>query len=373
MKAILTRFLALGSISLLVLASCKKNDPVVTTNPKTAGQLTVNTTDLPLDKTMLADTTKVVTFKVSTPQYGYSASVTNTLEIDADGDNWKKPTTITLANKINTAGFSTADFNNMVLKLNLPAGVASKINVRVQHILSADVSSYSNVVSLIVTPFNLTSWIYATGIFASWQNPGPLEDSLVSATGNGVYTGILHFTNPAGDGDNEFLLLPKKGDWSHKYATKDAQGTTSSTLALDASNNFYAQSAQGYYIVTANLNAGTITFQASDYYSVTGNEVVGGDWGVDQFMKFVNDGNNNWVTTLSMMHVDNGGFKIRQDAQWTNSWGTSATSGVLTDASGGNLDVTDAKATTYTTTFNMAPTAYGSAPVTLAPYTLVKQ
>ena len=62
MKTVLTRFMVLGSASLLLLASCKKNDPIVTTNGGTAGTLAASTTTPVLDKTKLSDTTKVIKF-----------------------------------------------------------------------------------------------------------------------------------------------------------------------------------------------------------------------------------------------------------------------------------------------------------------------
>jgi hypothetical protein len=91
MKTVLTKFLAFGSIALLALASCKKNDPIVKTNGGTAGALTSNTASLVLDKTRLTDTTTVISFNFGKAVFGFSAAVTNTLQIDAPGDNWTTP------------------------------------------------------------------------------------------------------------------------------------------------------------------------------------------------------------------------------------------------------------------------------------------
>jgi hypothetical protein len=319
---------------------------------------------LPLDKTKLADTTKVITFSFTAANYGFSAAVTNTLQIDAANDNWANPTSVTLSNKVYNQGYSTSAFNSLLLKLNLPAGVASTVNVRVVHTISSSVAPvYSNVVTITATPFNLTSWLYVTGAFSGWVNPGAAEDSLVSVTGNGVYTGIINF-NATGSGANQFLVLPAK-NWNNKYATTGSS-TPSTTVTYNASNNFNAPTANGQYIVTVNLNNGTISFTAADYYSIIGSATPGGNWSTDLFLKFVNDGNNNWVGTFPLLA---GQFKFRQDGQWSNSWGdVSPADGVdATDSNGGNINAT---AGTHTVSFNMAPSAYGTTPPVTTTYSL---
>ena len=147
MKTILTKFLALGSIALFMLSGCKKDGTLVASNGGKGGALTSSTTAPVLDKTKLTDPTPVVTFNFSAANYGFSAAVTNTLQIDAATDNWKKPMSTTLGTKVYSQAYATADFNAMLLKLNLPAGVASQVNVRVSHSISADVAPvYTNVV-----------------------------------------------------------------------------------------------------------------------------------------------------------------------------------------------------------------------------------
>lgn len=362
MKKILTKFIALSGGALLMLSACKKDGTLVTSNGGKPGALSVSTTTPALDKTKLTDTTKIIRFTFTAPNYGFSAAITNTLQIDPAGDNWANPMSVTLGTKILAQGYSTTDFNALLLKLNLPAGVASQVQVRVAHSVSSAVAPvYSNVVNLTVTPFNLTSWVYITGQFANWENPGPLEDSLVSVTGNGVYTGIINF--PAGN--NQFLILPVRGSWTNKYATSGSS-TPSTTVTYNASNNLNAPAAAGQYIVTFNLNTGAITFTPADYYSIIGSATPNGDWSTDLFLKFVNDGNNNWVGTFTLL---GGQFKFRQDAAWSNSWGdiSPADGTDATDSNGGNVNVT---AGSHTVTFNMAATPFGSNPPVKTTYSL---
>lgn len=370
MKTVLTKFLAISGIGLLMLASCKKEGTLVKSNGGKPGDLTANATTLPLDRAKVNDTTKVITFNFTKANFGYSAAVTNSLQIDAQGDNWANPTSFTLPVGTFKQGFSTFDFNNLVLKLNLPAGVASQVNVRVVHSLGVNVPPvYSNTLALTVTPFNLTAWLYATGAFSGWQNPGPLQDSLISVTGNGIYTGIINFNATTPDA-KEFLILPAK-KWDHKYATTEPKTATTTTVTYDAGNNIVAPG-NGQYIVTFNSNTGAITFTAADYYSIIGSAPPGTAWQNDYPMKYVNDGNGTWVANNVPMTV--GEYKFRQDNQWANSWGPTATAGTATDngpIGDGNLQLTVAG--NYNLTFTMPATPYGTKPPDTAPYTAVKQ
>lgn len=367
MKTILTKFLAFSSVTLLMLSACKKDGALVTTNGGKAGTLTASTTTPVLDKTKLSDTTSVVRFSFSSANYGFSAAVTNTLQIDAAGDNWAKPMSVALSNKAYGQGYSTNDFNALLLKLNLPAGVAAQVQVRVAHTISADVKPiYSNVLTLTATPFNLTSYLYVAGAYEGWANPGPQEDSLVSVTGNGVYTGIINFTA----GNNQFLVLPAK-NWNHKYATTDATGSTSSTVKYDGPNNFYAPSTAGQYQVTINTNTNTISFALVNTYSIIGDAALG--WGTDAPMKFINDGTNTWKATLPLSST--GQFKVRQNNDWTWSWGIpkagsvgAGIAGTLNDSSNDNITVSTTGS--HTVTFTIPITAVGTTPPVTATYTV---
>jgi hypothetical protein len=327
MKTSLTKFLAFGSVALLMLASCKKNDPIIKTNGGTAGALTANTTTPVLDKAKLADTTKVVSFTVTTPVYGYSAAVTNTLQIDSTGDNWKKPMSVTLGTKVLSQSYSTGDFNALLLKLNLPAGKPSQIQVRVEHSLGAGAAPiYSNVLSLTVTPFNLISYVYLPG---SYQNTDPNKqwspttaDSLVSPTGNGVYTGYAYF-----QAGSQFKVTPAK-NWGSSYG--DAGG---GKISLTSGGNLTAPAA-GLYLVTVNTNTGTIAYSAYDHtWSVIGDAAI--DWNTDVNMTFNQNANAYQVTTTLKA---SGSFKFRADNAWTLSLGNMApVTGQLTSTNGANL------------------------------------
>jgi len=373
MKKFLTKFLAISGVALLLFPSCKKDGTLVTSNGGKAGTLTASVATLPLDKTKVNDTSKVIHFTFSAANYGFSAAVTNTLQIDAAGDNWAHPTSVTLPTKVLSMGYSTFDFNNIVLKLNLAAGVASQVMVRVSHSISTNVAPvYSNVLSLTVTPFNLTSWVYVPGAYEGWSFPGTNADSLVSVTGNGIYTGIINFTA----NNNQFLIVPAQS-WSNKWATTSpgVNPTTPSVtypVTYNGPNNFYAPTTPGNYLITFDSNANTISIVPADFYSIIGSSTPGGNWSTDLFLKFINDGNNNWVGTFPMLA---GEYKFRFDGQWNTSWGPGATAGTaVTSGAVGDGNIPLSTAGNYTITINQPPTAAGgpTPPLGTTTFTAVK-
>jgi hypothetical protein len=362
MKKVLTKFLALSSIGLLMLSACKKDGSLVTTNGGKPGALSASATTLVLDKTKLTDTSKVMTFTFTQPDFGYNAAVTNTLQIDAVGDNWAKPASATIGIKKGVQGYSTADFNTLLLKLNLVGGVTSHVQVRVQHSLGAGSAPiYSNVLSLTVTPFNLTSFLYTVGAYQGWDINH--QDSLLSATSNGIYIGVLNFTA----GNNQFLIVPGRNSYDNKYATNDPQNATSSTVAVGGPNNLFAPATPGFYTVTLDINAKTISFTPfTAYYSVIGDGAKGWSDGDDVDMKSANDGTGLWTITLPL--VSTGSIKVRKSHAWAIGYGipkTGADGKTLASTDDDNIPVPTSG--TYKMTF--LPTADDKT----AAYTLIKQ
>ncbi len=354
MKKTLTKFMALSSIALLVLASCKKNDPMIKTNGGTAGTLSANSTTVILAKSSYTDTATVVRFTFTKPAYGFSAAVTNTLQIDSAGDNWKKPMSVTLGTNILSQGYNTADFNSLLLKLNLPGGVASQIQVRVEHSLGQGAAPiYSNVLNLSVTPFTLISYIYVPG---SYQNTDATKqwipataDSLVSPTDNGVYTGYVYF-----QAGSQFKITPAP-NWNSSYG--DAGGGKISLTG----GNLTAPGA-GLYQLTVDLNAGTITYSAySHTWSLIGTGAI--DWNTDVEMPFNQNANAYQVTTALNSA---GQIKFRADNAWTLSLGdVTPVTGQLTSNGGANISIPSNG--TY-----IVSLSFGK-PLIAPSYTLVKQ
>ena len=166
------------------------------------------------------------------------------------------------------------------------------------------------------------------------------------------------------------MIVPVK-KWDHKYATNDAQGTTSTTVKYDGPNNFYAPAAAGNYQVTLNTNNNTISIVPANAYSIIGDAAQG--WGTDVAMKFVNDGNNTWVATLPLSST--GAFKVRQNNDWAYSWGIPKTgsegdgvAATLNDTKNNNITV--ATSGTHTVGFTIPVTLVGTNPPVTANYSV---
>jgi hypothetical protein len=365
MKKLLTKIIAVSSVALLMLSACKKDGTLVVANSGTPGALTATTTSPTLSSANLTSSTPVIGFNFTKGDYGYNGAITNTLQIDAPGDNWANPYTVALGTSTFSQTFNTADFNNILLKLGLKGGISTTVNVRISQSIGLSVTPvYSNVIVLNTTPFNLKSWIYVVGAFQGWNAANP--DSLLSATGNNIYTGIINFTA----GNNQFLILPQKNSYNNKIATTNST-TPSSTTQVNASNNLAAPSAAGQYIVTYNATANTITFALANYYSLIGSSPPGNAWSTDSDMKYINDGSQTWTATVAMTA---GAFKVRENHDWTYSWGdiSPADGTNATDNNGGNINISVAGNYTVTFTIPLSAQSATFTPSVLATYTLKK-
>ncbi len=374
MKTIQTKILAFGSIALLLVAACKKNDAIVTSNGGKPGALAASVTTLPLDKTKLTDPSAAITFTFSAPNYGFAAAVSNTLQIDAPGDNWAKPSSITLGTNVLSQSYSTAAFNTMLLQMGLVGGTTSQIQVRVVHSISSAVAPvYSNVVSVSVTPFNLASSIYVVGGYQGW-NPGA-ADSLVSPTSNNIYTGVIFFT--AGNGNNNFKLLVNKQNYNNSYgwastlaSGTDALGSDNLTVTNESitqaggSGNLFSLTAPSddpavnitANYVTVNTNTNTISLVPMQW-SVVGDASPGG-WPAgsgnpqsDTDMKF-DAANQVWYVNV---HLTAGGnIKFRLNHDWGYNLG--GTNGTLSTNNGPNIPI--ATTGTYKVTLDLVHNTY---------------
>ncbi|RFZ84217.1 DUF5116 domain-containing protein [Mucilaginibacter terrenus] len=353
MKRIITKFLAFSCLAVFVLASCKKDEVRVTAQPATGGALAASTTSPALSKANLTQT--AITITASPQDYGYKAAVTNTLQIAAKGTNFASPTEVALATGALTKTYTVQDFNNLLLAMNMPSGAAAQIEMRLKSSLSSTTPgniAYSNVVTITATPFALVSYVYVPGAYQGW-NP-PTADSLQSATGNGIYTGIINFTT----GNLDFKITPEK-KWDVAY------GIVSGSAISTSGGNISAPGV-GQYFVTVDLNAKTITMVAVDaYYSLIGDATAGG-WGSDTDMKF-NNGTRAWEITLPL--ISTGHFKVRKNHDWGTSYGvpkTGADGATLASSNSDDIPV----ATNGTYKFTFTPIGTDNAK---AAYTLVKQ
>ena len=381
MKNLIGKILAISSIGLLLLSSCKKTDPIVAISDATTktGVFTTSTTTPVLDRAN--PTAAAITVTTATTNYGYNAVITYTLQVDIKGNNFANPVSAVLTSLSQT--YSAADFNRIIIGLKKP-GVSTQYEMRIQSSLSPTAGfAYSNVIGITATAFPAISYIYVVGSYQGYNTAAP--DSL-SSTVTGIYTGVVNFT--AG---TRFLILPAK-NFANKYATiTNPPGGTATTLTYatefvtGGGNDLYAPTAAGYYIVTLNTIANTITVTQTNSYSVIGYTAVDAanntNFSADVPLKYVNDGVTGWSAVVALVP---GSFKIRQNNDWTFSWGIpkagsegAGIANTLNYTTNDNIPV--AVAGNYKVVFGITPFALGASVSTSTPplktttYSLVKQ
>lgn len=364
MKTLITKFFAVGGMAIIMLASCKKDEiKVVAPATATNAAITLSTTTPTLSKATLAST--AITITAAQANYGYDAAVSYTVQLAVKGTSFAKPVEVTLTKDALSKVYTVQDFNNLLLSMNLTTGVSAQVEVRLKTSLSTTAGiTYSAVSTITATPFALTSYIYVPGAYQGW-NPAT-ADSLQSATGNGVYTGIINFTA----GNLEFKITPAK-KWDIAYGTTTAGkiGTSGGNITVPAA---------GLYYFTADLNNGTLTLAAADYMSAIGNAPVGSGWSTDIDLKY-NNGTLAWEGVVPMVV---GEFKYRMNHAWDNSYGipkTGADGTFLNNTDNNNIPIAAAGnykvgITTVYSDYSTDIAKLGKINKTLtAKYTVVKQ
>ncbi|MBE9585555.1 SusE domain-containing protein [Mucilaginibacter sp. JRF] len=340
MKTLYKKLLALGCAGMLIISACKKdeNRAVLSSNAK-GGTISASASTLVLEKA--TETENVITLNFTEPEFGFSAAATNTLQLAISGTNFAPAKEVELEGKVKSLTYTGLDFNSLLLALNLPFDSPTEVELRVKSELNSTVAPvYSNVLKLTVTPYPLISWVYVPGNYQGW-NPAT-ADSLISATGNGVYKGTIYFPVDAG-ANYEFKITPAK-NWNSSYG--DAGGGSVST----GGGNFKAPAA-GSYQITLDLNTNTIEM-AKDSWGVIGDATPGG-WDADTDMIY-NNGNNTWSITVNLV----GGkfFKFRYNDDWGVNLGgtpsalTQGGADINVATSGSYRIVLDVAAKTYTIT-----------------------
>jgi len=315
MKSIIIKVLFAG---LLVtgLDSCTKKEIQLISNVSPAGTLTASATTLNLS---LAEGNKpALVLSFPEPQVsGEIIPVTSTIQFDVKGNNFANPkefvqTATSYAPTIN-------QFNAMMLALGLKIDVPAQVEARLMSAPAANAVTYSNVITLSATPFMASTWIYMPGAYQGWSPP--TADSLLSATSNGVYQGIVNF--PATQ--LEFKITPKK-NWTIGY------GDSGNGSFSEAGANFNAGS-EGPKLVTIDMNKKKWEIADAKPWSLIGSATPKG-WDGDTDLKFINNGKDTHQLTLELV---NGDLKIRFGHDWGVNFGGSITDFTL---NGGNVPVT---------------------------------
>ena len=295
----------------MFLVSCDKDeDRAILGNP-TDSSLSASATSLVLTKDN-ADKT-AVTFSFKNPNYGLSLSQTNQLEFALAGTNFATPKAVQIAAGENQISYTVQEFNALMLNMALPVDVVSTIEVRLKSSVGSITPVYSPKIQMSVTPYALTSYLYAPGAYQNWDPA--TANALISATSNGIYEGFINFTAA----DSEFKVTVAR-NWDNAYGTND-----NISLILNGGGNLKAENA-GAQKLTVNLN--TLKFTLTPYgWGIVGSGAPGG-WDNDTYFTW-NETTKKWE--INNIALTTGVIKFRLNHDWGTNYGGS--NGVL--ASGG--------------------------------------
>ncbi len=200
-------------------------------------------------------------FNWSATDFGFPASITYTLQVDADGSDFTNAVELTSTQQL-SATVTQGDINEALLTLGLNPDQLSDVQFRIMSAVGSGVEPvYSNAINVGITPF-ATSFepIYIIGDAQNWDLTAAAE---LEATGPGTYEGTADFVN---EGIFRFFASP---DWAAEQwgASYFAGGDLPDELVDngDGDSNFRYTGPDGTYFVTVDLNTKTITLTEQNY------------------------------------------------------------------------------------------------------------
>lgn len=266
----LSRIIVCLTIASTLIMSCKKEGALPSYATGVAPVL--SSSKATIAATPADSSNNIVTISWSDPAYANnSASTKYVLEIDSVGRNFAKAATVTVIGKLSKT-FTGKEFNDILLGLGFNFNVAYGIDVRVtssyannndmkvSSILKLTATAYK-VPPKVALPTSNRLFIVGGATTFNWTNSSTIdaaeEFNRVDET---TWVGVFYLT--AG---GEYLVLPVKGDWSHKYSIKNKFLTGVSDggdFGYDLNDNFPAPASTGWYKVTMDFQKGRFMAEA---------------------------------------------------------------------------------------------------------------
>lgn len=303
MKKILSVVLPVILLATLFVA-CEKDEDRVVLEPVVNPTLTASAPTVVLTAATAADT--VQTFSWTGSEYGFDAAVSYTLQIAKAGTSFATPREVTTGN-LRTVKYTGAELNQLALLQGIPAGNAGQLQVRVRSTLSDSLRSYSEVITINVTPYlviiNYPS-LWVPGEYQSWT-PATAE-KISSKLSNGIYEGYVNIT-----GAVKFKYTSHP-DWDHTiygWASSTTTGQNVSGTFNTTGGDLFVPSV-GYYLLKANTTANTWSATRINSWGMIGDF---NGWSGDAAMTYSTT-TKKWTGTL--VAASNGVFKFRANADW---------------------------------------------------------
>jgi len=253
----------------------------------------------------------IITLTWTAADFGFQASTTYTLEVDAANGDFSAPISI-LSTQALTATISVGDFNKKLLGAgydNFDVSVSMKARI-VASVASNVTAIASTPVAFTVVPF-ATSFppIYMCGAATGgWDWTKGVE---VRSTAPNVYSCIAYFIQ------NETFRFFAQAAWGTSYNYPWFPTGSVSTMFENANDNdlnFKFLQPTGYYKVTVNLKLKTVSMEAvaEPKMFMTGAALGGWNWTTDYVqMTWKSDGKYEAITEFAVET-----FRFFAQADW---------------------------------------------------------
>lgn len=228
----------------------------------------------------------VLTLDWTSPAYANDSTTTKyVVEIDSTGRNFAKAVSMTV-NGARKKAFTGRQLNSLLLGFGFDFNVAYGIDIRVtsSYANNNDIK-VSNTVKVNATPYKVPPkvalptfnrlFIVGGASTFGWTNSNVINSAEEFARlDETTWAGVFYFA-----GGDEYLILPEKGSWAHKYAIKNkslAGVSGGGDFGYDLNDNFPAPAGGGWYKITLDFQRGKFTVEPFAFPELASNLVIVG-------------------------------------------------------------------------------------------------
>lgn len=325
--------------------------------------------------------------------YGYSAAVKYTIQIDTLGGDFSKPAELVSSNTtqaiitpkmLNNAAKNFRDESGLI---TFDVRLMTSINTTGSDPIPVQKTLYSNVQNVTfkayikkdATPMKTLYYLIGNSL-TNWNNdPGNIGVALLPLFSedndleNKNYSFTAYFNGgkvPNTDNDKYgFKIVTTPGDWNNGVYGCPVGIAPSGNLDSSADNFFPATS--GYYTFTTDMSMKTFTFESftvpADAKKFTTVGIIGdatsGGWDTDSPLTKIEGQDHLWISPKVTLKV--GGMKFRAENSWDKggNWGTGVIPYGKATNDGGSSDIKIENAGDYFIAFNDLTEEYIIIPV----------
>lgn len=316
MKKIINNLLIFGLLAMVIGCSDEAVGPVLQTENIEAPVFITPTASASFTLAEGTLTNDFAEFTWSPADYGFDAGVTYTLEMDLAGNNFSEPTTV--GNTNGTALKATnVQVNSILLSKSVPDKVLTDVSFRLLAKISDEVDVIiSQPITLKIAPVKVKvdyPKVYVPGSYQGW-NPADVSTVLFSVKSDKKYEGFIYF----GEDNAKFKITPEP-NWNSDFGDNGQDGT----LEAKGSDIDLAGPA-GLYKLNVNLNALTITKQATNWGLIGSGTPTGWDSDTDMIYDPVSK-----TLKVTLALSDGGKIKFRANDAWDINFGDTNGNGSL--------------------------------------------